>query len=225
MNVIAIDGSPRKHFNTATLVDSLLEGVKDVCPAANTEHVHLYDLNYKGCVSCMGCKINNSRFYGHCVHKDDITPVIERVSETDILILASPVYFGDITGAMHCFLERLLFPYETYETSHRTIAPHRMPVVTIYTMNTRKEAFFQRGYNVSLDMIERFISNLFTKPQRLCSYNTCQVKDYSRYRIETYSEADKLKYKAEHWEQDKEAARQTGRKIVASFRQDISENQ
>ncbi|XWX63056.1 flavodoxin family protein [Desulfitobacterium sp. AusDCA] len=48
MKVIAINGSPRKNKNTATLLNKALEG-------AETELIHLYDLNYKGCVSCFAC--------------------------------------------------------------------------------------------------------------------------------------------------------------------------
>lgn len=217
MKVIAIDGSPRKHFNTAALVDSFIEGVKIKCPSAECSHIHLYDLTYKGCVSCLGCRLSNSKTYGVCIHKDDITPVIAESSGADILVLASPIYFGDINGAMHSFLERLLFPYETYEAGNHTIAPHRMPVVTIYTMNVTEDAFFSKGYNAAIDMIEHFISNVFTKPQRICSYNTCQVRDYSHYRIEVFSEADKLAYHKAHWDADNHRTFDMGKSIVSQL--------
>ena len=46
MNVIAINGSPRKKWNTATLLENALEGAAS--QGADTELVHLYDLDYQG---------------------------------------------------------------------------------------------------------------------------------------------------------------------------------
>jgi len=54
MKVIAINGSPRKKWNTATLLEKALAGAAS--QGAETELMHLYDLNYKGCISCFACK-------------------------------------------------------------------------------------------------------------------------------------------------------------------------
>lgn len=62
MNVIAINGSPRKKWNTATLLEHTLEGAKS--QGADTELVHLYDLDYKGCTSCFACKLKDGKNYG-----------------------------------------------------------------------------------------------------------------------------------------------------------------
>ena len=54
MKVIAFNGSPRKNWNTAMLLEKALEGAKS--EGAETELIHLYDLNYNGCISCFACK-------------------------------------------------------------------------------------------------------------------------------------------------------------------------
>ena len=54
MKAIGVNGSPRKKWNTATLLEKALEGAKS--QGAKTELFHLYDLNYKGCISCFACK-------------------------------------------------------------------------------------------------------------------------------------------------------------------------
>lgn len=54
MKVLAINGSPRKTWNTATVLTKALEGAAS--QGAQTELIHLYDLNYKGCISCFACK-------------------------------------------------------------------------------------------------------------------------------------------------------------------------
>jgi len=51
MKVMAFNGSPRKTWNTATLLEKALEGAAS--KGAETELIHLYDLNYKGCISCL----------------------------------------------------------------------------------------------------------------------------------------------------------------------------
>lgn len=104
MKVIAINGSPRKKWNTAQLLQQALKGAESV--GAETEFINLYDLNYRGCISCFGCK-RKEAVPCKCFMKDDLTPVLEKVHSADALLLGSPIYFGDVTGQMRCFLERL----------------------------------------------------------------------------------------------------------------------
>jgi len=85
MNVLAINGSPRKQWNTATLLNKALEGASS--QGAETELIHLYDLNFKGCTSCFACKLKNGESYGQCGYKDDLSPVLNRIENIDALIL------------------------------------------------------------------------------------------------------------------------------------------
>ncbi|WP_282679574.1 NAD(P)H-dependent oxidoreductase [Methanosarcina acetivorans] len=43
--------------------------------------------------------------------KDELTPVLNKIEEVDTFILGASIYFGDVTGEMRSFLERLLFQY------------------------------------------------------------------------------------------------------------------
>lgn len=98
VKVLSVNGGPRKNWNTDTLLQKALEGAKSV--GAQTETVHLYDLNYKGCTSCFACKRKNSKYVGHCAMKDDLSRVLEKVLESDVLFLGSPIYFGNVTGSV-----------------------------------------------------------------------------------------------------------------------------
>jgi multimeric flavodoxin WrbA len=59
MKVIALNGSPRKKWNTSTLLKHALDGAAS--RGAKTELIHLYDYNYKGCISCFACKLKGGK--------------------------------------------------------------------------------------------------------------------------------------------------------------------
>ena len=66
------------------------------------ETFSLNELNYRGCQACMACKTKLDR----CVLKDDLEPVLDAVRQTDVLVLASPVYFGEVTSQTKGFIDR-----------------------------------------------------------------------------------------------------------------------
>ncbi|WP_434799302.1 flavodoxin family protein [Terrisporobacter vanillatitrophus] len=197
MKVYAINGSPRKNKNTATLLEKALDGVKESVKSKEieTEIINLYDLNYTGCKSCFACKRLNSASYGKCAVKDDIKEVLEKVSQADGLIFGSPIYFGTITGQLQSFLERLLFPYLVYDKNYSTIAPKKMPTAFIYTMNVPEELMDQIGYLKTFDHIESLIGRMFTKPLVMHSNNTYQFDDYSKYESSAFSEESKAAHR------------------------------
>ena len=106
------NGSPRKNKNTADMLQSAMRGAE--AAGAETELVHLYDIDFKGCKSCFACKIKNSKCNGVCAIKDDLRPVLERARQADVIVLGSPVYYSYPTGVMRAFMERLMFPVGTY---------------------------------------------------------------------------------------------------------------
>ena len=124
MKLIAINGSPRKEWNTATLVKKAVEGAES--QMAKAELVNLYNLNYKGCISCFSCKEKGGKNYGRCAVKDSLTPIFRKIEEADALIFGSPIYLGSITGEMQSFLERLVFPYLTYTDPPETLFPKKI---------------------------------------------------------------------------------------------------
>ena len=71
MKIYAINGSPRKNKNTATLLQKALDGVKESAKdkEIETEIINLYDLNYTGCKSCFACKRLGGKSYGKCASK------------------------------------------------------------------------------------------------------------------------------------------------------------
>lgn len=210
--VYAINGSPRKNKNTATLLDKVLEGVKDAYPpgTVKTERVNLYDLQYTGCKSCFACKLKNGPSYGKCAIKDGLYPILEKLADADAVILGSPIYYRTITGQLHAFYERFFFPYMTYKIGYPTLVTNKMKTACIYTMNVMEEEMLADGYRENIKLFEAFLEKYFTKPQVLFSFNTYQFNDYSKYVCETFTTEEKAAYKAEHFPKDCEKAYELG---------------
>ena len=74
--VIIVNGSPRKNFNTAKLLKEAARGAEE--SGAKVEFFNLYDLNYKGCISCLMCKRKGVAQSGLCFFKDGLTPLLEK---------------------------------------------------------------------------------------------------------------------------------------------------
>lgn len=213
MNIIAINGGPRKKWNTATLLEHALEGAAE--HGATTELVHLYDLDFKGCTSCFACKKIGGKSYGKCAMKDDLRPVLERIATADALILGSPVYFHTETGEMRSFLERLVFPYFTYTPGYKAIFPRVLPTALIYTMNVPDEMKPEANITYTQGVLQR----VFGVCEVLCSTDTLQFSDYSKYLSTCWDAEAKTKRRAEVFPQDCADARTLGARLVAQAQQ------
>lgn len=219
MKFFAINGSPRKVFNTAQLLDKSLEGIKSVLPEAEVERIDLYDIPFNGCKSCFACKKVNGHHYGRCVYNDDFKPILNKITQSDGLILGSPVYFGDLTGNMRCFLERFMFPFLAYSTTE-TVDHKRMPLAFIYTMNVSDEASFDLGYHDLFDKYESVLERLFTKPEHLYVHETYQFSDYDRYVSDIFDEKERRIIHETRFPIDLESAFKIGQNIAKRAKKD-----
>lgn len=206
--IIIIDGGPRRNMNTAQMLQKFAEGAKSLNPDIEVKTVRLYELDYKGCMSCMACKIKG-KASNICKFRDSLTPVLEEIAQADGLVLGSPIYFGDVTGQMRTFLERLAFPWLSYNDYSLT-APKHMPVVLIETMNGSPLRNNSNGYGSMEHCVERALG----EPRRVVAYNTYQVKNYERYELAGFSEEAKRKWRDEHWEEDLQKAYDAGRRMA-----------
>ena len=209
--IVIIDGGPRRNFNTASMLQKFAEGASSVSNEIEVKTVRLYGLDYKGCMSCMACKIKG-KASNVCKFKDALTPVLEEIADADGLVLGSPIYFGDVTGQMRAFLERLAFPWLSYNDYSMT-APKRMPVVLVETMNGLPDRNNSQGYG----SMEYCLKAALGEPERLIAYNTYQVKNYDRFELASFSEEAKRQYREEHWEQDLQKAFEAGRHMAESI--------
>lgn len=206
--IIIIDGGPRKTFNTASMLKKMAEGAASVSEQIEVKTIRLYGLDYKGCMACMACKIKG-RASNVCKFKDALTPILEEIAEADGLVLGSPNYFGEVTGQMRTFLERLAFPWLSYNDYSMT-APRKMPVVLVETQNGTQEANNCNGYG----SMEYCITRALGQPEKLIAYNTYQVKNYANYELAGFSEEAKRQYREAHWEEDLQKAFEAGKRMA-----------
>lgn len=212
MKLIAINGSPRREWNTATLLKSALEGAES--QGSETELINLYDLNYKGCKSCFSCKTIGSKSYGKCAVNDDLTEIFERIEEVDALILGSPIYFGTVTGEMRSFMERLMFPYLTYTQPPQSLFPKKIKTGFIYTMNITEEQLQEFYYTVHVTINERTLNMLFGHNESLFSFDTYQFKDYSKVLATRFDAQKKAERRKEIFPKDCEKAFDMGARFA-----------
>lgn len=212
MSILGINGSPRKEWNTAELLNETLKGAKS--QGASTELINLYDLDYKGCRSCFACKLKKGESYGRCSVNDELTPVLRKIEETDALILASPIYLGVVTGEMHSFLERLIFPYLVYDEERSTLYPKKIPVAFIYTMGAPLEVTKYFHIDKHVELNENFLTRILGPTESLVVTDTLQFDDYSKYEASMFDEDAKRERHEEVFPQDRQKAYDLGVKIA-----------
>jgi multimeric flavodoxin WrbA len=212
MKIIGINGSPRKNCNTATLLGKALEGAQS--QGAETQLIHLYDLEYKGCKSCFACKLKSGKSYGNCAARDDLTPVLGKIAEADAIILASPIYLGTATGEMRSFMERLIFPYLVYDREGSTLFPRRIPVGFIYTMGVVEELLEEIGYHQYFNTTKKLTERIIGESESLYVTDTYQFDDYDKYVSSRFNPEEKLKRHREVFPMDCEKAFQMGVRLT-----------
>jgi len=214
MEVLAINGSPRKQWNTATLLNNALEGASS--QGAETELINLYDLNFKGCTSCFGCKLKNGKSYGRCAYRDELSPVLDRIEKVDALILGSPIYLGTVTGEMSSFLERFVFQYLVYDTNRSSLYPKKLPIGFIYTMGAKEDFMKFLSIDQHIELNEMFLGRIFGSSESLVVTDTYQFDDYSKY-VNSFNVEEKTKRRTEVFPVDCEKAFDLGVRLIKNI--------
>lgn len=191
IKILAFNGSPRKEWNTAILLKNALVGAAS--EGAETELIHLYDLDYQGCNSCFACRLKNGKSYGKCAMKDGLTPVLEKAANADAFILGSPIYLASVTGEMKSFMERLIYPYLVYDLERSSLFKRKISTGFIYTLGAPEARVKEQGYDSQFKITEMLMSRMFGSAETLAVYDTLQFGDYSKYVASSFDPAAKAK--------------------------------
>lgn len=128
MKILILNGSARKEKGvTGRLLKSLIKGLTD--GGAETKEVHVQDLKIAPCTACLSCLHKKS---GDCVLDDDMNSIYQELKASDMLILATPVYFDGMSGALKMVMDRCVCcmePFLIRDRFGRVRHPHawRMP--------------------------------------------------------------------------------------------------
>lgn len=220
MKALFVNGSPRKDWSTAKMLEKAMKGVSDA--GADVELVNLYDAAFKGCVSCFACKLKNSKTNGLCAFKDSLTPILEKTHKADIIVIGSPIYFSCPTGPVRSFMERLMFPVLSYnpKTDEKTgkmkggILTKTIPTAMIYTMGCTEDTMKECHYPEILGENSKFLEMLFGYTETVCSYNTYQFDDYSKYDVAEYVKSSRSRQRDEQFPKDLQIAYKLGKRLV-----------
>ena len=212
MKILAICGAAVKTRNTATMLKSAFDGAMSVSDAMG-EIVYLYDLNYKGCRGCHSCKLLDENKFGQCAVKDDLTPVLEKAKDADVLLIGSPIYFSDITGETRSFIERYLFPCITYNKDRKPTYAKLPKIGWVFTTNAPGE--FYKDYFAQLERLMRFtIGNA----EYVMANQTKQFEDYSKYAASMFDVEMVNKRHIEQFPKDCANAFDMGKRLAESCR-------
>ena len=139
-NLVCLLGSPRPRGNSAVMAQTLCEAA--AAAGAQVTTFALNSLTYRGCQGCLACKKEAEA----CVLSDGLTPVLAAVRACDVLVLATPVYFGEVTSQLKGFIDRT-FAYLKPNYPHlprgerSRLAPGKTLVFVIAQGHPRQDLF------------------------------------------------------------------------------------
>lgn len=133
MKTVCLLGSPRTDGNSAAIAGRFCETAEKL--GSEVQTFVLNKLTYKGCQACKGCKTKSDR----CILKDGLTEVLDAVRETDVLVLATPIYFCEITSQLKGFIDRT---YSYIGADHKTRLSPGKKLVFIQTQGDPDESHF-----------------------------------------------------------------------------------
>lgn len=101
MKTLIINGSPRKNGDTVALINEMVKNLDGEIEIVNT-----YYSNISPCVDCRYCWD-----HAECAIKDGMQNIYQLLNEVDNVILASPIYFSELTGSLLNFASRFQYFY------------------------------------------------------------------------------------------------------------------
>lgn len=100
--IVILNGSPRKKGNTSALIKAFTEGAESA--GNSVKEFFLDSMNIHGCKGCFGGHSNQEC---PCVQKDDMSKIYPSVRDCDVIVLASPLYYWNMSGQLRTTVDRL----------------------------------------------------------------------------------------------------------------------
>ena len=101
MRILVLNGSPRQNGNTKKMIEAFREGA--VSAGHQVDAVDVYRKKIGGCLACEYC---HGKGNGTCIQNDDMQEVYTLLKDTEMLVIASPIYYHGVTGQLKCVIDR-----------------------------------------------------------------------------------------------------------------------
>lgn len=141
MQVLGINGSPRKDGNTDILLTKALEGAKAV--GAKVEKVILNSLKMCPCQECEKVKDD-----GTCKIRDDFQDLYKKIKEADAVILASPIFFGSLSAQTKIMIDRFQCVWRYKYVLEKKASRKNVPGIFICVEASRRDAFLNNAKSI-----------------------------------------------------------------------------
>ena len=108
MKILVLNGSPRPNGDTARMCYVFIKEAK--AKGHDAEIINVCQKNIKGCMACEYC---HGAGNGSCIQKDDMEEIYAQLKDCEMLVLASPIYYHNISGQLKCVIDRfyaVLYP-------------------------------------------------------------------------------------------------------------------
>lgn len=114
MKILMINGSPRKNGNT---IAALRQLEQELSPTHQTELLASYSYTVNPCLSCYQCAKNG----GKCIQKDDTNILLDKISEADMLILGTPVYWWGMSAQLKLIVDKFIARVDAFQNMPKKI--------------------------------------------------------------------------------------------------------
>ena len=101
MKVLILQGSPRANGNTAWMAEEYRKAAE-----AAGHKVTLVNVAHKKIAGCLACEYCHGKGHGTCIQKDDMQEIYSELANTEMIVLAAPIYYHGISGQLKCAIDR-----------------------------------------------------------------------------------------------------------------------
>ncbi len=105
MNILVLNGSPRPKANTKAHIEAFREGAE-----AKGHSVRVFNVGNMKINGCLGCEYCHTKGDGACVQKDDMQEIYPYLANSDMIVIASPIYYWGFSGQMMSLITRFYAP-------------------------------------------------------------------------------------------------------------------
>ncbi|MFC1620824.1 flavodoxin family protein [Candidatus Omnitrophota bacterium] len=159
MKVLGVNGSPRIDGNTDILLEKVLEGARS--KGALTEKIILNELKFSPCQECANIKNN-----GSCILEDDMQRLYDKIKTTDVLIIASPIFFGSLTAQTKAMIDRFQCAWQAKFVLKKDIGYKKIKGAFISVEGTDRKDFFDNAKSIVRNLFA--IINVDYKEELFC---------------------------------------------------------